>query len=354
MSIHIFFSEILYRHRPPRNIYHPENPSRLDIALKSIKEIISIDNRIKILDSNVAEFINYIRRIHDYDYVEYIYSLCLEGDTYIDSDTYISRDSCRVAEKAIGLSVRAMNEAIEHRETLAFALVRPPGHHAGIRGRAMDAPTQGFCIFNNIAATTIYALDRGYSPIAIIDIDVHHGNGTQEIFWYDPRVIHIDIHEYGIYPGTGYIDEIGGKGAEGTKINIPLPPYSGDDDYLYIVREIVLPIIYSVKPKIIAISAGFDAYRDDGLADMEVTTIFYESFGKLLRFLSRDISVMGVLEGGYSIGIENGFSAFLKGFLKGIDCVDKLFIDIKPSDRVINIVSRVKNILKPIYTTWHS
>ncbi len=345
MSIHIFFSDISYRHRPPRKTYHPENPSRLDIAIRSIKDI-SIHHKIEVLSISSIEFADYIKRVHDYDYIEYIHSLCLEGDTYIDNDTYISRDSCLAAKSAVDLSVRAMDESINHREVLAFALVRPPGHHAGIRGRAMGAPTQGFCIFNNIATATIYALDRGYSPIAIIDIDVHHGNGTQEIFWHDPRVIHIDIHEYGIYPGTGYIDDIGGKGAEGTKINIPLPPYSKDDDYLYVVREIVIPVIQTIKPRIIAVSAGFDAYKDDGLANMEITTIFYKSFGTLLRFFSKSMGVMGVLEGGYSIGLEKGFPSLLKGFINSIDDIDKLFIDVNPSNNTIDIVSRIKSILK--------
>ncbi len=350
MSIHILYSNTFYLHRPLAGVYHPENPSRIDIIINTIKKIylpqkMIIDNRI----NYDVGYLHYILKIHDKSYIEFVNSLCTAGDTYIDSDTYVSRNTCRTAEMAIITSIKSIEIALSQHEVLVFAVVRPPGHHVGRYGRAMDAPTQGFCIYNNVAATALYAIDKGYTPIIIMDIDVHHGNGTQEIFWYEPKVIHIDIHQYGIYPGTGSIDSIGGGEARGTKINLPLPPYSSDDDYLYIIKEIFIPIIELIKPRAIAISAGFDAYKGDGLSEMEVTHKFYSLYGALLRALSKRIGVgiTAVLEGGYSIGLKEGIQSFILGFLSDFNKYEETLKNISPSKKTIEIVTKVKNILKP-------
>lgn len=349
MSIRILYNDALYLHRPPSGIPHPENPSRLGIAISAIKNIriaqrIVIDSRV---DFEIAA-LHYILRVHDKNYIELIESLCSSGDAYIDSDTYVSKGTCKAAEIAVIISIKTTEIALTHSETLVFALVRPPGHHAGRYGRAMGAPTQGFCIFNNIAIAMLYAIDKGYAPIAVMDIDVHHGNGTQEIFWYEPRLIHIDIHQYGIYPGTGSIDYIGGGEARGTKVNVPLSPYSGDDDYLYIVKELFIPIIESIKPRAIAVSAGFDAYRGDGLSEMELTQKFYRLYGTVLRVLSKrmGVGIAAVLEGGYSTGLKEGLPAFLLGFLNDVDDLEELLKNLTPSRKTVETVSRVRSILK--------
>ncbi|MCS7111078.1 MAG: histone deacetylase family protein [Ignisphaera sp.] len=350
MSVHVLYSDVFYLHRPLPGAYHPENPSRLDVAISAIKRVY-MPQRI-IVNSRInysIDYLHYIAKVHDASYIELINSLCSTGNTYIDSDTYISRDTCRVVEVAVAASIKSIEIALSQSDTLVFALVRPPGHHAGRYGRAMGAPTQGFCIYNNIAAAALYAVDRGYAPIAIMDIDVHHGNGTQEVFWYEPTVIHIDIHQYGIYPGTGSIDAIGGGEARGTKINIPLPPYSRDDDYLYVINEVLTPVMEAVKPRAIAVSAGFDAYRGDGLSEMELTQKFYGFYGMLLRALSKKIGigVAAVLEGGYSVGLRDGIPSFINGFLSDFKKYEEELKAISPSRKTVEIAMKIKNVLKP-------
>ena len=212
----------------------------------------------------------------------------------------------------------------------------------------MGAPTQGFCIFNNVAAAALYALDKGFKPIVIIDIDVHHGNGTQEIFWKNPDVVHVDIHEYDIYPGTGRIEDLGEGEGYGTKINIPLPPYSNDNDYLYVVEEIVIPLVLCVKPRAIILSAGFDAYANEEIALMQLTDKTYKNLGSFFRILSRELKtgVLAVLEGGYSVGLEKGIPAFLKSFEHFVD-IDK---KIEPSSYVVYLTKRLIKLLNQMYS----
>uniref|UniRef100_A0A7J3MWE9 Histone deacetylase family protein n=1 Tax=Ignisphaera aggregans TaxID=334771 RepID=A0A7J3MWE9_9CREN len=344
----IFYNSIFYRHKPPQGIYHPENPKRLDIALNGIR---ANDLWEHIKNVNVVEdrYRNYKLRIHSEDYIALIDNFCSSGNEgFIDSDTYVCRDTCAVANYASYLSAHAMEIALDTKGTLIFVLARPPGHHVGLNGRAMGAPTQGFCVFNNIAIATTYALDKGYKPVAIIDIDVHHGNGTQEIFWEDPNVVHIDVHEHGIYPGTGYSNDLGGGEGYGTKINIPMSSFSGDNDYIYVFKEIVSQLIYNIKPKVLAISAGFDAYKDDGLASMELTENFYKFFGSVISQFVKElgISAIAVLEGGYSIGLERGLPALLKGFVEPID----INIETAEASRTtIYTVKSMRNIIKDFY-----
>lgn len=345
----IYFSREFYLHAPLKGLYHPENPSRLEIALsalynsgfgESIVEVQGGENSV-----NVREL---LLKTHDSAYVEYIFKLCSqEFEGYIDSDTYISRGTCIAAQKAVEFSVMAVEHVLKNQYNFVLALVRPPGHHAGVSGRAMNAPTQGFCIFNNVAVATTYALSKGIKPVLIIDIDVHHGNGTQEIFWSNPGVVHVDVHEQGIYPGTGDIYDVGGGEAEGTKINIPLPPHSDDEDYIYAFLRLVEPLIYAVKPRLIAISAGFDAYSNDGLASMRLTENFYKFFGRMLHEVLQALRIgaVAVLEGGYSVGLRNGLPAMLKGFAEPGYSRPSLET-VKPSYAVETIVNRVIQVLR--------
>lgn len=347
MSIVILYNDLHYKHRPPQGVYHPENPRRIDIALNGIKRE-GLDIYLKKIEDVDSKFNNYKVRIHREDYVALIENICVKDDEFIDRDTYICRDTCNVANQALILSIYAMNIALNSKESLAFALVRPPGHHVGFNGKAMGASSQGFCIFNNAAAAVSYALDENHKPIVVIDIDVHHGNGTQEIFWNNPDVIHIDIHERDIYPGTGHIYDLGGDEGYGTKINIPIPSSSTDNDYIYIVREIIVPIIYNMKPSVIVISAGFDGYINDGLASTELTEYFFKFFGSVMRMSAKDlrIGIAAVLEGGYSIGLHKGLTAFLKGFIKPMDTNIETT---EASKEIVYTVKKLQNILKSVY-----
>jgi len=173
----------------------------------------------------------------------------------------------------------------------------------------------------------------------IIDFDAHHGNGTQEIFWNDPEVVHVDLHERDIYPGSGDVNEIGGYNARGSKINIPMPHYSDDGDYIYAWNEIVLPIVERVKPKVIIVSAGFDGFKGDGLTTLKLTEIFYSYAGVTLR----KYPLVLILEGGYSSGLKRGFPAFIMGYEE-----DKIKRDEgQPSYETLKVVEEVKDILSP-------
>ncbi|BCU66648.1 acetylpolyamine amidohydrolase [Sulfolobales archaeon HS-7] len=287
----VVFDQIYLKHDPI--FEHVENSKRAEIVLKTLNEFNpEIIPPIKI---DVKE----IYTIHDPEYVEMIRLKSKLGDD-IDPDTYTNAYTFEAALSALGGALTAY-------ENSAIAMLRPPGHHAGIRGCALGAPTQGFCIFNNMA----FAVSkRREKRIAIVDFDVHHGNGTQEIFYYDPNVLHIDIHQSPLYPGTGSVFENGGGEAKGTKVNIILPPLSSDD-----VMDDVFPIIEEIlsefNPEVMAFSAGFDGYVNDGLAELALTEKTFYRYGLLGRKMKNFV----VIEGGYSIGLERGLRAFVQGLL---------------------------------------
>ena len=210
----------------------------------------------------------------------------------LDPDTYTSPESCEVALLAAGATILAVDHALDSRQP-ALALVRPPGHHAD-RDRAM-----GFCLYNNDAVAAAHALARGLSRVAIVDIDVHHGNGTQWIFYDDPRVLYVSTHQFPFYPGTGAADEIGtGKGA-GYTVNIPLEAGATDADYVLVHRAIVQPVLAQFQPELVLISAGFDSHEDDPLASMRMTTSGHGAIVGALRAWSGPVAA--VTEGGYDL-----------------------------------------------------
>jgi len=349
--VSIIYSKDFYLHTPPRGGYHPENPSRLDIAIRALQS--SGFSVVEAGDAKPgANALDILFRVHDESYVRYILKLCEQGfEGYIDGDTYVSRGSCKATLRAVELTLLAVEKVVGGEEDTVFVLTRPPGHHTGVSGRALGAPTQGFCLFNNIAAGAMYAKLKGLKPIAIVDIDVHHGNGTQEIFWRDPEVIHIDIHEWGIYPGTGWLTDIGGEGAEGTKINVALSPGAEDDDYIYTLLKIVEPVIRFAKPKLLMISAGFDAYKDDGLADMKLTQRFYKTFGETVKAIAKSLGtpIVAVLEGGYSTGLKKGLPAMIKGLTETQP--SKIGEEqLKPSEKTKNTIEKLIQTLKQYIT----
>jgi len=331
----ILYNPEVLKHKP--KFYHVENPERVLTILNSLKshgfnDIILIEGKSSI---------NEVLEIHSKEYIDSIVELCKDSFNYYDGDTYVSNGTLDSALTAFKLAKEAVKLALKKKD-LYFALTRPPGHHAGISGRALGAVSNGFCIFNNVAGAAKLA-KKYLKRVIIIDFDVHHGNGTQEIFWNDSNIIHIDFHQKGIYPGTGDIFDIGGKDAEGTKINLPLPAHSTDADYIFAWNEIVELILDYFKPAVVLVSAGFDAFINDGLASMDLTETFYRFAGdKLSKY-----SVVSVLEGGYGIGLKYGVPAFLDGYVKAGEILNNLDSQYKtpPSG---NIESMVKNVKKMI------
>jgi len=285
---------------------HPESPSRLITALNALKNY-NVLQKFKLVPVDRIDY-GLPYEVHDRAYVDYIKELSSKGFNYVDGDTYVNTYTYEVATLALTASVMSY-ELRESYGVPVFVLVRPPGHHAGISGSALGAPTLGFCIFNNIAVLAKHLLKKGFKKVLIVDIDAHHGNGTQEIFMSESRVVHIDVHERGIYPGTGSIYEVGSGDAEGTKINIPLPHGSGDSTYKEVFNEVIEPIINEFKPEYILVSAGYDAHYSDPLTDLRVTAITYYYYFRKLRELATKYCngrLIAVLEGGYSEGLSKG------------------------------------------------
>jgi acetoin utilization deacetylase AcuC-like enzyme len=212
----------------------------------------------------------------------------------LDPDTFTSPESQEVALLAAGAAIGAVDLALDNAEP-AYALVRPPGHHAE-RDRAM-----GFCLYNNVAVAAAHALARGLSRVAIVDIDVHHGNGTQWIFYDDPRVLYISSHQFPFYPGTGAAGEIGHGSGAGFTVNIPLEAGATDSDYRLVYSSIVDPVLDQFEPELVIVSAGFDAHERDPLASMRMTTDGYSRVLKALRFWTGGAGLALVTEGGYDL-----------------------------------------------------
>ena len=214
----------------------------------------------------------------------------------LDPDTYTSSDSETIAHLAAGAAVQAAQHALAAGEP-ALALVRPPGHHAE-SDRAM-----GFCLFNNAAIAAAAALRSGVERVAIVDVDVHHGNGTQQIFYEDPRVLYVSTHQYPFYPGTGAAGETGRGSGAGFTVNVPMEAGCGDGDYALVYRAIVEPVLAQFAPRLTIVSAGFDAHAADPLASMRVSTAGY---ARVIRGLHETASRAGsafalVTEGGYDL-----------------------------------------------------
>jgi acetoin utilization deacetylase AcuC-like enzyme len=196
----------------------------------------------------------------------------------------------------------------------AFCAVRPPGHHATAE-RAM-----GFCLFNNVAAAAAHAIHRGRKRVAIVDIDVHHGNGTQDIFWEDPRVLYVSSHAYPFYPGTGALDETGEGAGRGFTVNLPFPAGMGDAHYARVYGEIVVPIGKAFDPELVLVSCGFDAHRADPLAPMDLTPAGYAHLMAVCVGMAGGAAhgkVVVALEGGYLLDGIAGAGAAVVSVLLG-------------------------------------
>jgi acetoin utilization deacetylase AcuC-like enzyme len=238
-----------------------------------------------------------LARVHDAPYIQRISETAGQA-VALDVDTYTSPESYEIALLAAGAAVDAVERVMGAAHTAAFALVRPPGHHAE-RSRAM-----GFCLFNNVAVAAAHARTLGAGRVAIVDFDVHHGNGTQHIFERDPSVLYLSTHQYPYYPGTGAADETGiGEGA-GFTVNVPLESGSVDADYQLVFDELIVPVLRQFKPDVLLVSAGFDAHERDPLATMRVTASGFGAMTAALRGVAEETCrgrMALVSEGGYDL-----------------------------------------------------
>jgi acetoin utilization deacetylase AcuC-like enzyme len=239
-----------------------------------------------------------LMRVHDADYLKSIQATRGRA-VQLDPDTYTSPESEEVARLAAGAVLTGINHVLDGpRASRAFVMVRPPGHHAEA-DRAM-----GFCLYNNIAIGAAWARSRGLARVAIVDYDVHHGNGTQWIFYEDPTVLFISSHQFPFYPGTGAANETGRGAGKGFTINLPLPAGSGDAEFNKVYKDTVVPALQKFRPELVLVSAGFDAHERDPLAGMRLTTDGYGALTSLLLHAADELCdgrIVFVTEGGYDL-----------------------------------------------------
>lgn len=236
--------------------------------------------------------------VHPERYVESIERLSARGGGQLDLDTVVSEGSYEAALHAAGGAVQLVDRLLDGSAPTGFSAHRPPGHHAGAR-RGM-----GFCLFNNIAVAAVHALDaRGCERVMILDWDVHHGNGTNDIFHASDRLLFVSIHQSPLYPGTGAADDVGEGVGEGFTVNLPVPPGSGDAVYRSLVDHVVVPLAGAFAPQLVLISAGYDAHREDPLAECQVTEAGFAAMARSMRSACADLQAPlgAVLEGGYCL-----------------------------------------------------
>jgi acetoin utilization deacetylase AcuC-like enzyme len=275
---------------------HPEQPARITAIERALAERdwLGWERR-----QSPAAGTEVLGTVHPADYVASIERFCAAGGGMLDLDTVASEGSFEAAAHAAGGAAALVDALLGGEAGEGAALHRPPGHHAE------PARAMGFCLFNNVAVAARRArAAHGVERVAILDWDVHHGNGTNDIFHADPGVLFVSIHQWPLYPGTGSASDAGSGPGEGLTVNLPVPGGSGDDVFCSLVDHVVAPIVREYDPGLLLVSAGFDAHREDPLAGCEVTEDGYAAMAASMRRLAGELAVpLGiVLEGGYALG----------------------------------------------------
>jgi acetoin utilization deacetylase AcuC-like enzyme len=277
---------------------HPERAARL-AAVEDRLASSGLLAELDVLEPDAAP-VTWIARVHDEDHVRRVERLCASGVRVLDAgDTIVSESSWEAALTAAGGAVEAVDRVMDGTWANAFVACRPPGHHAE-RDVAM-----GFCLFNNVAVAAAHLRAvRGVERVAILDWDVHHGNGTQHVFEADPTVFYASLHQWPWYPGTGAADERGVGQGEGATLNCPMSAGTGDVQWLHAIETSVIPALERFDPGFVLISAGFDAHEQDPLSHTRVTTDGFRRMTKLVRALAASHCggrVVSLLEGGYDL-----------------------------------------------------
>ena len=275
---------------------HPERPARIPAILETLDQRgwLGYERTLSPPASRQA-----LLAVHPERHIEMVQRVAESGGGQIDGDTVVSRDSFEAALHAAGGAVALVDLLLDGVAPTGFSAHRPPGHHAE-RTRAM-----GFCLFNNIAVAARHAIDvRGCERVMIVDWDVHHGNGTNDVFHADPQVLFVSIHQSPLYPGTGPAGDVGDGAGRGFTVNLPVAPGSGDTEFVSLVRDVAVPLAREFAPQLVLISAGFDAHAEDPLADCEVTDAGFAAMAGVLRDAGGELGapVGAVLEGGYALG----------------------------------------------------
>lgn len=278
--------------------FHPERKERLEAAMEFLREKGVLD-KVLLMEPEPAREEDLLL-VHSKEHVEFIRSLSGSGGGAADADTYVQPGTYEIAKLAAGGEILAGRLVVEGKANNSFAMVRPPGHHAS-RDKAA-----GFCYFNNAAVMIRYLQKQGIGKVFLIDWDAHAGNGTMDIFYKDPSILNVSVHQNPefFYPGTGFMEQIGEGEGKGYTVNIPVPEGTGSADYIRILEEFVLPMMESFNPELVVISAGQDSHRDDAISGIRLTENCYGEMTKLLLEKADklcDGKLVVELEGGYNL-----------------------------------------------------
>lgn len=278
---------------------HPEKPSRVAETYRRLEPTKVLERCKRGSATPISR--SAVREVHSEPMVAAAEQLCRQGTGYVDGDTPVSARSLDAALLAAGCGIAAVDAVIGGEEKTAFCLVRPPGHHA-TPDRSM-----GFCLINNIALAARRAIDKhGLSRVLIVDWDVHHGNGTQDCFYEDPRVLFFSAHRFPFYPGTGKATETGAGPGLGFTVNMPVAYGTPVKDYIGRFRNLLEDAADKMKPELVLISAGFDAHRQDPIGSLDLETEDFITLGKLVQDIAKTHSngrIVSLLEGGYNVPI---------------------------------------------------
>jgi acetoin utilization deacetylase AcuC-like enzyme len=307
------------RHDPGE---HPENVRRFPGVVEHLRAAPEWDS-LFVLYPRYARIEDALRS-HDSGFVEVLQAAGADAPVWLDTDTRVSPESfrhCLLATGGVLSAVDAVAMEAYHRPDSLFALTRPPGHHTG-PDRAM-----GFCLLNHVSIAARYAqATYGFERIAILDWDVHHGNGTQDIHWEDPSTLFVSLHQWPLYPGTGWLDEVGAGDGLGRTVNLPLPPGSGDREHLEALDRVALPVIEAFAPQLLIVSAGQDGHAADTLSSQLVSAAGFRALAERAAALAKRLGIGLVLvhEGGYNVStlpaLDRAILAGLGGF--DVDCED--------------------------------
>ncbi len=275
---------------------HPENKRRVEAIEARLESLGWLGLEPEEAPAATRE---QITRVHTPEHFEAIQTFCERGGGMLDLDTIASVRSFDAALRAAGAAASAAERLLAGEADFAFCGLRPPGHHAEV------ATAMGFCLFNSAAVGAAHAIEAGgIERVLILDWDVHHGNGTQDIFYESDRVLYASIHQSPCYPGTGAAGERGAGAGEGYTFNLPVPAGAGPDEFLALVQHVVAPVARPFEPQLVVLSAGYDAHRDDPLAQCRLDEAAYADMTATMRDLAAELGapVLVVLEGGYDLG----------------------------------------------------